>query len=186
VGFAEPPPAKKRSEARERLLAATSLLFYAEGINSVGIERIIKEGQVTLATFYRHFPSKVDLVVAYLHGAHDHMCRARHGAGRNMQGRDLVRAVGDDVTSRILQAAFRGCAFLNAVSEFEDPQSPVRLVVAEHRQWYYQFLRRAFEDAGHQLPANAARHLRDAARRRDERRVPRHAHHRHPYVRPRR
>jgi AcrR family transcriptional regulator len=37
----------------------------------VGIERIIKEGQVTLATFYRHFPSKVDLVVAYLH-AHDH------------------------------------------------------------------------------------------------------------------
>jgi hypothetical protein len=76
-----------------------------------------------------------------------------------LQGRDLVRAVGDDVTSRILQAAFRGCAFLNAVSEFEDPQSPVRLVVAEHRQWYYQFLRRAFEDAGQQLPANAARHF---------------------------
>lgn len=89
-----------------------------------------------------------------------------HGAGRNAAGRDLVRAVGDDVTSRILQAAFRGCAFLNAVSEFEDPQSPVRLVVAEHRQWYYRFLRRAFEDAGHQLPANAARHfltLRDGA-----------------------
>jgi Tetracyclin repressor-like, C-terminal domain len=61
---------------------------------------------------------------------------------------------------------FRGCAFLNAVSEFEDPQSPVRLVVAEHRQWCYQFLRRAFEDAGHQLRANAARHfvtLRDGA-----------------------
>jgi AcrR family transcriptional regulator len=73
VGFAEPPPAKKRSEARERLLAAASRLFYAEGINSVGIERIIKEGQVTLATFYRHFPSKVHLVVAYLHGTHDHI-----------------------------------------------------------------------------------------------------------------
>jgi Bacterial regulatory proteins, tetR family len=58
VGFAEPPPAKKRSEARERLLAAASLLFYAEGKNSVGIERIIKEGQVTLATFYRHFPEQ--------------------------------------------------------------------------------------------------------------------------------
>ena len=72
-----------------------------------------------------------------------------------LQGRDPARAVGDDVTSRILQAAFRGCAFLNAVSEFEDPQSPVRLVVAEHRQWCYQFLRRAFEDAGHQLRANA-------------------------------
>jgi hypothetical protein len=47
--------------------------------------------------------------------------RAREQA--ETQGRDLVRAVGDDVTSRILQAAFRGCAFLNAVSEFEAPQS---------------------------------------------------------------
>jgi AcrR family transcriptional regulator len=162
----EPPPAKKRSEARERLLAAASRLFYAEGINSVGIERIIKEGQVTLATFYRHFPSKVDLVVAYLHGAHDHIAARATEQAETLQGRDLVRAIGDDVTSQIRHAAFRGCAFLNAASEFEDPQSPVRQVVAEHRQWYYQLLRRAFEDAGHQLPANAARHfvmLRDGA-----------------------
>jgi AcrR family transcriptional regulator len=157
---------KKRSEARERLLAAASLLFYAEGIKSVGIGRIIKEGEVTLATFYRHFPRKVHLVVAYLHGAHDHIAAHATEQAETLQGRDLVRAVGDDVTSRILQAAFRGCAFLNAVSEFEDPQSPVRLVVAEHRQWCYQFLRRAFEGAGHQLRANAARHfvtLRDGA-----------------------
>ena len=161
-----PPPAKKRSEARERLLVAASQLFYAEGINSVGIERIIKEGRVTLATFYRHFPSKVDLVVAYLRGAHDDIAARATAQAETLHGRDLVRAIGDDVTSQIRQAAFRGCAFLNAASEFEDPRSPVRLVVAEHRQWYYQFLRRAFEDAGHQLPANAARHfvmLRDGA-----------------------
>jgi AcrR family transcriptional regulator len=162
----EPRPAKKRSEARERLLAAASQLFYAEGINSVGIERIIKEGQVTLATFYRHFPSKLDLVVAYLRGAHDHIAARATEQAETLQGRDLVRAIGDDVSSQIRQAGFRGCAFLNAASEFEDPQSPVRQVVAEHRQWYYQLLRRAFEDAGHQLPANAARHfvmLRDGA-----------------------
>src|ERR671930_523137 len=161
-----PPPAKKRSEARERLLVAASQLFYAEGINSVGIERIIKEGRVTLATFYRHFPSKVDLVVAYLRGAHDDIAARAMAQAETLHGRDLVRAIGDDVTSQIRQAAFRGCAFLNAASESEAPRSPVRLVVAEHRQWYYQFLRRAFEDAGHQLPANAARHfvmLRDGA-----------------------
>ena len=56
-----PRSAPKRSE---RLLAAASLLFYAEGIRSVGIERIIKEGEVTLATFYRRFPRTVHLVVA--------------------------------------------------------------------------------------------------------------------------
>ena len=50
MAASRPPAAEKRSEARERLLVAASQLFYAEGINSVGIERIIKEGQVTLAT----------------------------------------------------------------------------------------------------------------------------------------
>jgi AcrR family transcriptional regulator len=156
---------KKRSEARERLLAAASLLFYAEGIKSVGIERIIKEGEVTLATFYRHFPGRSTWSSPTC-TVHDHIAARATEQAETLQGRDLVRAVGDDVTSRILQAAFRGCAFLNAVSEFEDPQSPVRLVVAEHRQWCYQFLRWAFEDAGHQLRANAARHfvtLRDGA-----------------------
>lgn len=158
--------AKKRSEARDRLLVAASQLFYAEGINSVGIERLVKEGQVTLATFYRHFPSKLDLVVAYLRATHDQIAERAAQQAEKLQGRDLVRAIGDDVSAQIRQAAFRGCAFLNAASEFEDPQSPVRQVVAEHRQWYYQLLRRAFADAGHELPSNAARHfvmLRDGA-----------------------
>ena len=166
MAASQPPPAKKRSEARERLLLAASQLFYAEGINSVGIERLIKEGQVTLATFYRHFPSKVDLVVAYLRGAHDHIAARAAEQAEKLHGRDLVRAIGDDVAAQIRLAAFRGCAFLNAASEFEDPQSPVRRVVAEHREWYYQLLHQAFDDAGHQLPANAARHfvmLRDGA-----------------------
>jgi AcrR family transcriptional regulator len=166
MAASRPRPAKKPSEARERLLATASQLFYAEGINSVGVERIVKEAQVTLATLYRHFPSKVDLAVAYLQGAHDQIVARAGEQADTLQGRDLVRAIGDDVTSQIRQAAFRGCAFLNAAAEFEDPQSPVRKAVAEHREWYYQILHRAFDDAGHQLPANAARHfvmLRDGA-----------------------
>jgi AcrR family transcriptional regulator len=149
-----------------RLLGAASRLFYAEGINSVGIERLIKEGEVTLATFYRRFPSKIDLVVAYLRGAHERIAARAAEQAEKLQGRELVRAIGDEVSSEIRQAAFRGCAFLNAASEFEDPRHPVRQVVAEHRRWCSRLLRRAFEDAGHQLPANAARHfvmLRDGA-----------------------
>jgi AcrR family transcriptional regulator len=162
----ETRPTAKRSEARERLLATASQLFYAEGITGVGVERIVKESQVTLATLYRHFPGKIDLAVAYLQGAHDHIAaRAAEQAGR-LEGRDLVRAIGDDVTSQIGQAAFRGCAFLTAAAEFEDPQSPVRQVVAAHRAWYYELIHGAFVGAGHRHPAAAARHfvmLRDGA-----------------------
>ena len=46
-------------------------MFYAEGINKVGVDRIVSASNVTLATFYRHFPRKQDLVVAYLNAAHE-------------------------------------------------------------------------------------------------------------------
>ena len=77
----------KRSEPRERLLATASDLFYAEGINSVGVNRIVSAGNVTLATFYRHFPSKQDLVVAYLHRIHETLVARADTLTRSSEGR---------------------------------------------------------------------------------------------------
>ena len=156
----------KRSEPRERLLATASELFYAEGINSVGVNRIVAAGKVTLATFYRHFPSKQHLVVAYLQGIHEALVARADALTHRLQGEDLVRAIGDEVAAEMGHANFRGCAFIKAASEFEDPQSPVRLAVADHRRWYYELVRRAFAEAGHQRPGSAARHfvmVRDGA-----------------------
>ena len=156
----------KRSEPRERLLATASELFYAEGINRVGVNRIVAAGKVTLATFYRHFPSKQHLVVAYLQGVHEAVIARAEGLTDRLQGEELVRAIGDDVAAEIGHANFRGCAFIKAASEFENPESPVRAAVADHRRWYYEFVRRAFLGAGHQRPGSAARHfvmLRDGA-----------------------
>jgi AcrR family transcriptional regulator len=154
----------RRSEARERLLATATQLFYSEGIKGVGVDRIVSAADTTLATFYRHFPGKQDLVVAYLQAIHDSIA-ARAGA-TTKEGRELVTEIGAEVLGEIGHEGFRGCAFINAASEFEDAASPVREVVAAHRQWYYERLRRAFADAGHNRPGNAARHfvmLRDGA-----------------------
>ncbi len=162
----QPAGAPKRSAARERLLATASDLFYAEGINSVGVNRIVSASNVTLATFYRHFPGKQDLVVAYLQQIHEHLVERAEFLAATARGRDLVEAFRADVIAEIGHPGYRGCAFINAASEFEDPQSPVRRVVAEHRNWYYERLRRAFADAGHTSPAYPARHflmLRDGA-----------------------
>jgi len=155
-----------RSVARERLLATASELFYAEGINNVGVNRIVSASKVTLATFYRHFPSKQDLVVSYLQRIHEHLVERADQLAASAHGRDLVEAFRGDVIAEIGHPDYRGCAFINAASEFEDRDSPVRRVVAEHRQWYFDRLRRAFADAGHTSPANPARHfvmLRDGA-----------------------
>ena len=163
---APPAPTAKPSAARERLLATASELFYAEGIGSVGVDRIVSAGQVTRATFYRHFPSKQDLVVAYLRGVHDAIAGRASALTDHLEGAELVRAIGGEVLGEVGRPGFRGCAFINAASEFEDAGSPVRGVVAEHRRWYYGLVRRAFAQTGHALPGNAARHflmLRDGA-----------------------
>jgi AcrR family transcriptional regulator len=154
----------RRSEARERLLATATQLFYSEGINTVGVDRIVSAADTTLATFYRHFPGKQDLVVAYLQAIHDAL--AKRAAASEKRGRELVSEIGAEVVAEVGHEGFRGCAFINAASEFEDPESPVRQVVADHRRWYLERLRAAFADAGHKRPGNAARHfvmLRDGA-----------------------
>jgi AcrR family transcriptional regulator len=160
-----PAETSKRSEARERLLASATGLFYSEGINGVGVDRIVSAADTTLATFYRHFPSKEALVVAYLEAVHDSFVE-RAAKADGVEGRERVAAIGAEVVGEVGHEGFRGCAFINAASEFEDPESPVRKAVAAHREWYLERLRRAFADAGHARPGDAARHfvmLRDGA-----------------------
>src|SRR6202521_5450518 len=60
----------RTEEARERLLAAANELFYAEGVHTVGIDRVIEHAGVAKATLYSAFGSKDELIKAYLEGRH--------------------------------------------------------------------------------------------------------------------
>src|SRR6476661_483744 len=62
-----------RPSARERLLAAANELFYAEGVHTVGIDRVIERAGVAKASLYNTFGSKDQLVRAYLEGRHARM-----------------------------------------------------------------------------------------------------------------
>lgn len=156
----------RRSEARERLLATASEIFYADGIRTVGIDRIIAAAGITKATFYRHFPSKEDLVLAYLRSAHEAIRQQLEEAAVAAEPFDLLRAVAGGVAKDVCRTGFRGCAFINAGAEYADVSSPVRAMVQEHRDWFQQFLVDAFAATGHAEPVAAADHfalLRDGA-----------------------
>lgn len=162
----DPVQEPRRSEARERLLTTAMGIFYADGIRTVGIDRIIAEAGVTKATFYRHFPSKEDLVLAYLRAAHLEIREALESIAADADPFDLLRAVAGGVAQDVCRPGFRGCAFINAGAEYPDPSSRVRQLVDEHREWYQQLLREAFAEAGHTDPDAAADHfalLRDGA-----------------------
>jgi AcrR family transcriptional regulator len=108
----------KRSP-RERLLDAASELFYAEGVQSVGIDRVIERAGVAKASLYSTFGSKEELVRAYLERRHELILGRLHAA---------IDAAGDDPVERILavfdaqaelyrQPTFHGCAFVMAAAE---------------------------------------------------------------------
>ncbi|MER6624940.1 MULTISPECIES: TetR/AcrR family transcriptional regulator [unclassified Streptomyces] len=148
------------SEARARLLHTASRIFYAEGIHSVGIDRVIAEAQVTRATLYRHFSGKEELVLAYLEqadrGIREQVATAL-ASGR--PAADRVRAVAGSITEGIRSPGFRGCAFLNAVAEYPDPAHPVHRAVLAHRQWFLDTVTELLAETG-DAPAEAdGRHL---------------------------
>ena len=125
------------SLARERLLETAMGLFYREGIHTVGVDRIVAEAGITRATFYRHFPSKEDLVEAYL-GLEDDGIRAAFAAAREAtsEPRDVLRLVIDGLADDIARHHTRGCPFINAAAEYPDPDSAVRARIGEHRTWF--------------------------------------------------
>jgi AcrR family transcriptional regulator len=128
--------APRPSEARTRLLTTATRIFYAEGIHSVGVDRIINEANITRATFYRHFPGKEDLVLAYLQSADQAIRDQAEAAIAGLSAPDALRAIAASIAHGIQSPGFRGCAFLNAVAEYPDLDSPVHQAVLAHRQWF--------------------------------------------------
>ncbi|VTR78549.1 TetR/AcrR family transcriptional regulator [Cellulomonas hominis] len=125
------------SAVADRILAAASRLFYADGIRAVSADRVIAAAEVSKVTFYRHFPAKDALVVAYL-TAIAAAERAALDAARAEHPGDpaaVLRAYADALGRESCAPGFRGCPFINAAAEYADAGHPVRAVVAEHRRW---------------------------------------------------
>jgi AcrR family transcriptional regulator len=155
------------SEARTRLLNTAIKIFYAEGIHSVGVDRIIAEAKVTRATFYRHFPSKEELILAYLREVHK-MDRAAvdQAIAANPTPVDSLLAVANSIARNIQSPGFRGCAFLNAAAEYPDTANPVHQEIIAHRQWFLDTLTTLMAQVHEGTADPAARHfvmLRDGA-----------------------
>lgn len=120
---------------RARILEAATALFYAHGIRATSADRVIADVGITKVTFYRHFRTKSDLVVAYLE-AQGSLERAwMEGIRRQGDPVGSLRALAADIGAVSCSPGFRGCAFINAAAEFSDPDDAVRATVTAHREW---------------------------------------------------
>jgi AcrR family transcriptional regulator len=162
-----PPTAGRTSQARTRLLRTASEIFYTEGIHDIGVDRILDQAAVTRSTFYRHFPSKEDLVLAYIQATDAAVRETLEQADAlELEPREVLRTLAGLMADQICRPGFRGCAFINAAAEYPDPASPVHRAVLEHRAWLSGTVAEAMRRAGHADPDRATRHfmmLRDGA-----------------------
>ncbi len=141
--------------ARRRLLETATRLFYEDGIHAVGIDRIIAEAGVAKATFYNHFPSKDDLVVAYLEEI-DQVGRAAVAALPKQPPRKMISAIMERISAAVTAGGWRGCPFLNAAAEYPDPASRVRQAINARRVWYHDNLRKLLAEDGDPVPSVTA------------------------------
>lgn len=152
--------AKRPSPAAEKLLRTARKLFATEGIRAVGIDRIVAEANVAKATLYQNFQSKDGLIVAYL-SAQDLADRERYEAHVSGESDPAARALAffDLAQAGAAAREYRGCAFLNAATEFPGHTHPVSQVVADHRQWMHGLLTAAATDLNHPNPEAIADQL---------------------------
>jgi AcrR family transcriptional regulator len=121
----------------------------------VGIDRIIAEARVAKATFYSHFPSKDDLVRAYIE-EQDWLGRTAIAELGELPPRERVFAIFDRIGEAAHQPGYRGCPFLNATAEYPDPTHPVRQAINDHRLWFRELLRDLLAADGHSDPVRTA------------------------------
>jgi AcrR family transcriptional regulator len=148
-----------RQPARERLLAAAEELFYQEGVQSVGIDKVIERAGVAKASLYGNFKGKDDLVRAYLDARYE----ARRAAIESKLAlheapRDKLLSVFDTMAEAIAKPNYRGCAFLRASAEMPADASG-RQVCRDARRWTRELLSGLAKEAGAVTPEALASQL---------------------------
>jgi AcrR family transcriptional regulator len=122
---------------QERILDTAGRLFYGQGIRAVGVDTIAAEIGISKRTLYNHFPSKDELILAYL---------SRHFLEPKTSDRPLLEQIlryFDKLESWFATDTFRGCPFVNAVAELGDPTHPGTQMAVAYKERRRLWLRDA-------------------------------------------
>ncbi|MEU0494517.1 helix-turn-helix domain-containing protein [Mycobacterium sp. NPDC006124] len=149
---ATPSPSRRGGRgARQRILDTAADLFYREGINATGVERLASEAAVSKRTLYQHFPSKDAVVEEYLRAF-------RERVGEPVRS-DSTTAPTDPRSCLLAlfkapspTGRMRGCPFHNAAVEAAEDMPAVHEIVRNHKREFVDGLVRLSKQAGARNP----------------------------------
>lgn len=133
----EPAGNDAKISVRDKILLTAHDLFYSTGFRATGVDTLIKASKVTKVTFYRHFPSKSLLILAYLNYRHEiwinwfEITLRRHLD----EGDKPADAISSTLYEWFISPEFHGCAFINASAEAksEDIESEIKAICRDHK-----------------------------------------------------
>ena len=139
------------SRPRERILDSAYDLFSHRGISAVGIEELIARASVAKATLYRHFPSKNDLVLAFLQRREERWTYGWVEQEARLRGdtpEESLLAIFDLFDEWFHRDDFEGCSFVNVLLETADRESDIGAASAMHLENIRGVIRTLAEEAG--------------------------------------
>lgn len=111
----------------EKILATAANLFESRGIQASGVDTIIAEAGIAKATLYKHFPSKNQLITAYLRDKSDKFYEWLNSrlVSKKADSIEILLTLCDLVEQWIVTPEFHGLPFHIAAVEFPDPEHPI-------------------------------------------------------------
>ena len=146
---------------RDQILKVADELFYRDGIHVTGVDTIIAKSGVAKTTLYRYFPSKNDLVVAYLSDRNQRFWECIEAAVNQAPQDPLAQllAIFEWLSDLIAQPDCYGCPFLITVTEFPALNYPGHQVAIAHKNQMRDLLRDLSKKAGAAKPKELGAHL---------------------------
>lgn len=119
---------------RERILSTAMVLFHQQGYNSTGINQIIDEAEVSKASFYQHFKSKDDLCIEFLNKRYDYwVSELEKFTSEAETVQEKILKSFDFLMDMNKREDFRGCSFLNILSEIPADKEEIHKVIRYHK-----------------------------------------------------
>jgi AcrR family transcriptional regulator len=131
---------KEKTAMEARILDTVDRLFYGQGIRAVGVDTIAEKVGISKRTLYNHYPSKDELITAYL------ARRIQLGGYSDQPPAEQILGEFDRLERSFAKSGFRGCAFVNAVAELKQPKHAANKIALafkeQRRMWFRELLSR--------------------------------------------
>lgn len=119
-------------KVQERIITTATDLFHRQGYNATGINQIIEEAKVAKGSFYYNFKSKEDVCIAYLNARHDYWSAQLKAYAVSANSNEVLAAF-DFLMIMNEKEDFRGCSFLNILSEIPSDNTKILKVIQRHK-----------------------------------------------------